>query len=561
MIKIAIAILPSAKKRKLFSFFIKTIFLNILDLVSVAYLIPAIILLLDKEKLYTIINKIGIDSSFINDKNIIIFIAILLLFYILKNLLQVKFNKNLFDFLYQLSSDISDKIIRNFIAKDYLSYQKKEKGKMINIVLMATNDFCCKYLHAYVLLFSEVFILTIISCVLFYFYPFLTLGSLLVLICFSGFIYYKKKSDFKLINSTFNKTQSSTNSKLINILEGYLEIKSSQNENHFINTFNTDNRRLNTVTSKLVSTNFNYSKYLELTLIICLGVVIYFNLESPKNNVLLIATLGALGFRLVPSLSKILTATTNIKSHSYTVKLLHDILDETTQKATNTITHFSSEIIIDKVSFEYQKNKNIVEDIEFSIKRGDFFGISGVSGIGKTTFLHLIIGLIKPNKGQILIDNKQIKNTGFLSFIKYVPQQPYLLSGTLLENLTMYRKDKNIDYEYLNYLCNRLDLSSMIEGLEDNYNTAIHHDSLRFSGGQKQRISLVRALYGKPDLLILDEATNQQNKQLEIQIFDFLKELSSKNKMAVIAVSHNESLSSYYDKTYILKNKKLIFIA
>ena len=125
----------------------------------------------------------------------------------------------------------------------------------------------------------------------------------------------------------------------------------------------------------------------------------------------------------------------------------------------------------------------------------------------------------------------------------------------------MYRKDKNIDYEYLNYLCNRLDLSSMIEGLKDKYDTLIHHDSLRFSGGQKQRISLVRALYGKPDLLILDEATNQQNKQLEIKIFDFLKELSIKNKMAVIAVSHNESLSPYYDKSYILKNKKLLFIA
>jgi len=553
-------IIPLKKRRKLNSFFAKAFLLNILDLVSITYLIPAIILLLDKEKFYNILDEFGVDFFFVKDENIKYFLLSLLIFYVLKNVLHIKFNNDLFNYLYDLSSDISAKIVQDFMFIDYLSYQKKDKGKMIHMVMNVAEDFSCKYLHAIVILFCETTILIIILSFLFYFYPLLTLISLLILSVFSYLMYLKKKADFKLINSTYHIVKATTNSKLINILEAYLEIKSSQNEQHYIDTFNNENKKLNTVTSKLISTNVNYAKYLETTLILFLGIVIYFNFNSPNNNVLLIATLGALGFRLIPSLSKILTAVSNFKSHSYTVKVLNDIMT-TTPKNGTTVIDFSTRIKIENLSFGYKKEENILENINFDIKKGEIIGISGISGIGKTTFLHIIMNLIKTAKGNIYIDDSLVNELHFFPFIKYVPQQPYLLSGSLLENLTMNKKEKEIDYKYLDYLCDRLDLTDTINGLKDNYNTTIQHNSLLFSGGQKQRISLVRALYGKPDLLILDEATNQQNKQLENQIFDFLKELSLKNNIAIIAVSHNETLTRYFNKTYILKNKKLIPVA
>lgn len=553
-------IIPIKKRRKLNYFFVKAFLLNILDLVSITYLIPAIILLLDKEKFYNILNKLGVNFSFVKDDNIKYFLLSLLVFYILKNILHIKFNKDLFNYLYDLSSDISAKIIQDFMSIDYLSYQKKDKGKMMHMVMNVAEDFSCKYLHAIVILFCETMILIIILSFLFYFYPLLTLISLLILSVFSYLIYLKKKADFKLINSTYQTVKASANSKLINILEAYLEIKSSQNEQYYSDAFNNENIRLNKVTSKLISTNVNYAKYLETTLIIFLGIVIYINFNSPNNNVLLIATLGALGFRLIPSLSKILTAISNFKSHFYTANVLNDIIT-TTSKNVNTKSDFSTNIKIENLCFGYKKEENILENINFNIKKGEIIGISGISGIGKTTFLHIIMGLIKTGKGNMFIDDKLVNELHFFPFIKYVPQQPYLLSGSLLENLTMNKKEKEIDYKYLDYLCARLDLTNTINGLESKYNTNIQHNSLLFSGGQKQRISLVRALYGKPSLLILDEATNQQNKQLELQMFDFLKELSLKNNMAIIAVSHNETLTKYFNKTYILKNKKLIAIA
>ncbi|MCL6294423.1 ATP-binding cassette domain-containing protein [Jejuia spongiicola] len=561
MLKQILNIVPKKKQKALTFFFIKSLLLNILDLVSIAYLIPIITLLLDKEKFYLILSKIGITSLSISDNSIRIVILFLIIFYIIKNIIYIRFNKKFFNFLYNLSNTLSVRAIKKFINKDFLFYQKQNKGNIINIVMKVTGDFCCKLLHSIILLFCEIIVLFIVVGFLLYFYPKFTLIALLVLGLFSLIIYYKKKSDFNIINTTYNESQTKANSQLINILDGFLEIKSSNNEEYFVNSFDKNNIKLNKVTALLVSSSFNYSKYLEITLIICLGILTYFSFISSSNaNIILISTLAALGFKLVPSLSKILNAITHIKSHSYTIKMLNDIHNVEVQKTAMPISEFSSEVSLKNISFDYSVDTQILDTINFKIKPGDFLGITGVSGIGKTTFLYVMMGLVKPTKGKITVDGNLLNNMSFLQFISYVPQQPFLLSGTLLENITMGQTEDEIDYEYINFLFEKLELTEIVNELPEKYLAHIQHDSLRFSGGQKQRISIVRALYSKPKLLILDEATNQQNSPLELRIFEFLKEISEENNMAILSVSHNDNLSHFYSETFILENKKLILL-
>ncbi len=558
MLKQILRIIPNRKRKKLIHFLIKSLILNIFDLISIAYLIPIITLLLDKNKFYQILDKLGISTFSISDREIQIGIIFLIAFYIIKNLIHVKFNTLFFGFLYNLSNSIAVRALKIFINKDFLFYQKQDKGQIINVVMKVTNDFCCKLLHAIILLSSEIIVLSVVLCFLIYFYTKFTLIALSVLGLFGVIIYFKKKSDFNIINTTYNESQATTNSKLINIVDGYLEIKSSNNEDYFLNSFDEYNTKLNKVTALLVSSSFNYSKYLEISLIICLGTLACFSFTYSNANILLISTLSALGFKLIPSLSKILNAITHIKSHFYTIKILNQLSDSEIKRKTSTILEFTSEISLKNVSFSYSENKPILDQVTFKIASGDFIGIAGTSGIGKTTFLYLLMGLVKPTSGIINVDGIVINDNYFLEFISYVPQQPFLLSGSLLENITMGQSENEIDYKRIDLLCSKLKLTEVIEDLPNKYLTHVQHDSLRFSGGQKQRISIVRALYGKPKLLVLDEATNQQNSELEIEIFEFLKEITQKEKISILSVSHNKKLMSFYDKTYTLDNKKLV---
>ena len=200
-----------------------------------------------------------------------------------------------------------------------------------------------------------------------------------------------------------------------------------------------------------------------------------------------------------------------------------------------------------EVTFRYN-NKKIFEDFSITIQKGSFVHLSGKSGIGKTTFLKILSGLLPPEKGFVKIDNSLMSNSfDFFPFIGYVPQKPFLFKGTIKDNMTLFEKEVN-DLEWLMLLIEKMQLTQLIEELPNGLNTIIDMDSMVLSGGQKQRITLIRALYKKPSLLLLDEATNQLNEQLEITIFEYLHELIETDKITVIIASHKKINKKYVTK-------------
>jgi ABC-type bacteriocin/lantibiotic exporter with double-glycine peptidase domain len=371
-----------------------------------------------------------------------------------------------------------------------------------------------------------------------------------VLSFFALFIYFTKQKQMTIINAVYLKTQTKANAALLNLLDGYLEIKNSGNYAFFLDKFKKEKTLLNNVTGKLVSYNSNYAKYLEIVLIVSVVGFVIFNFED-KNTILVISVLGASSLRLIPSISRILNALTLMKSYQYSVDILFKNSNTTSAKSQNIV--FESSIKLENIYFSYDENK-ILNYINLTIQKGNFIGIKGDSGVGKTTLLYLILGIIQPEKGNLYIDNFKVENTNFLSFANYVPQQPFLFNGTIIDNIVMGQNPALIDYAYIEYLCQKLELDSVIKKMTHAYQTEITHESLRFSGGQKQRLALVRALYTKPSLLILDETTNQQDKELENKILSFLKELNTNQKLTIICVSHNPDIEVFFDSIYEIRN-------
>ena len=185
--------------------------------------------------------------------------------------------------------------------------------------------------------------------------------------------------------------------------------------------------------------------------------------------------------------------------------------------------------------------------------------ISGASGSGKSTLIDLIMGFQKAKDGKILIDKvdwNEIDIYSFRSKIGYVPQDPFLFSGTILDNI-IWSNDKVDETEVQNIL-KLSNCSKFIKDLPKGLSTLVGERGSQLSGGQRQRIALARALVKKPEILILDEATSSLDDESSNLIRESLNEL--KNKITIIMISHEKKYFENIKNILHLKRKKIELI-
>ena len=213
-----------------------------------------------------------------------------------------------------------------------------------------------------------------------------------------------------------------------------------------------------------------------------------------------------------------------------------------------------SEIKILDLSFYYKKNVDILKNINLNISEGNVIGIVGKTGSGKSTFVDLIIGLLKPTSGQILVNGKDVSNfpNSWKKIMSYVPQETFMLNQTIKDNIT-FISDKKIDENHFN---NCLKISEVEEFLKDKIDEVIGEKESPFLEGKNKEIGIARALYKKPQIIIFDEATNALDTLTEKSIMKSIYKL--KRKKTLIIISHNKSILNECDKIYEISDKKLI---
>ena len=238
-------------------------------------------------------------------------------------------------------------------------------------------------------------------------------------------------------------------------------------------------------------------------------------------------------------------------------------LNNTIEKATinkeehdgNLSLKLNSDIIFDNVTFSHT-NKKIIHDLSIKFKNKKINMISGKSGCGKTTIVDLIIGLYKPNSGQILINNTPLNKININYWRKqigYVPQETILLNETILKNITLGSKYKKKD---LYFVLKAAEMDQFVNQLPQKLNSVIGERGVMLSGGQRQRISIARALLRKPKIIILDEATANLDPTTEMKICTILKKISK--KIMIITISHNQRLVKIADQSFEFSKGKLL---
>ncbi len=240
---------------------------------------------------------------------------------------------------------------------------------------------------------------------------------------------------------------------------------------------------------------------------------------------------------------------------------LFEVLDLETETSENcypfnktTIEH----IRFKNVTFGYN-NKNLVfSDLNLCFKKGEVTAIVGESGSGKSTLIHLIQGLYILEKGNILLNEQDIKyinRTSLRKIISVVPQKIHLFDGNLLENIAIGALQVNM--EKVVHICKSLHMMPFIDGLPQGFNTYLGENGAMLSGGQKQRIAIARALYQDPEVLVLDEATSSLDSHADAALQKTIKALKKKDK-TIILISHRLLNLSVADKIMVLDQGKLV---
>ena len=567
MIKIilnTLNILNTNQKLRLVFVSMASIITGLLEMLSIALFIPLVGLIIDKTFLenFAYLNNILIFfSGFINIEIFYILIFLLVIIFIIKNISISILNFYSDKSAYNTRKEIGNKIMSNYLNNRYEVYQSQNSS----VILYILSEEIARFGHmllSITRLFTNILIALFILGFIFYNYP----SQLLLISAFAiigGGLYYSLTANFI---STFGKKrvlgEENYQKNLRETLDFFKEIKIYFKEKYFNQLYRSKNEVI--IKNGYIWSFFQSlpKVWFELVAVFGLFAIISFNYSKSLNTQEIVISLSVVIYaiaRMLPSVNIILNSIQNLKFTEYGFNKIRSLLknnnsfENTKTIKRNHLIDFQK-IQIKDISFNYPDKEEILQNINLEINKGDIIGIIGDSGSGKSTFIDLLIGLLNFKKGEIYIDSKKLSNNIYewQDLIGYIPQKINLLDNTIKHNIIL--DHANIDNTKLNNAINQAGLKQFIETLPQGAETIVGERGSKLSGGQAQRIAIARALYNNPEVLILDEATNSLDLNLEENILGTLKSL----KKTLIVVSHRLSTLKFCNKVYKLNNKSMV---
>lgn len=549
----------------------------ILEAIGIGAILPLISIMGNPDFL-TVYPKVtkyaGIFGIMTHIQFIITATFLLLILYIIKNIYLAWQNKIQIDFAVQNQIYYSEELLTEYLQKPYLYHLNHNTATLLrNVNSGGVIVFSLIMVSMFTLLTEIITAVTI--------WLMLVMIDAFTAIIVAGFIgsllYFIIKGFRKKITEQGNiqNEYSALYIKCINQSLGAIkETKVSCKEEFFLDAFRKAYFEYGKANGKFLFMN-QLPRMLIETIIVCgLLLLIITKLllgNQPAEIVPLLGVLALAAFRLMPSANRIVNLSNGIRFQMpFFNELYEDLLIIKNKGAKETETclqkpesrmDFENVISVEELSFAYPEiEKQVLNNISFSIPKGKFVGIVGPSGAGKTTFVDILLGLLPPSKGKISVDGKNIYDDirTWQANLAYVPQSIYLIDGTIRENIALGVDEKEIDDVLINKVLHMAELYDFVQELPAGIDTTVGERGVKLSGGQRQRIGIARALYYQPQVLVLDEATSALDNETEKSITDTILKL--KGQITIIAVAHRLTTLAQCDFKVKFENGKASII-
>ena len=568
------AILIKREKVKLLIVLLASIFVSLLGTLGVAPILPFIAIaakpeaILENETAGTVLKYF----PFINEENILIYAGIaVIIFVLLASGSQLGFRWLSTRVSWGISNTMALRLLEHYCYSPYEIFLTKDTKQMSFKILSEINTVTLGILmpiaHLFASIFTATFLFSLLLIVDFHISSilFVTLGTTYVVVYFL----FKKN-----VTRLGGKRVGQASSRFLageEILQNIKATKVFGKESYFLQKFSKASHEFTESQSKAPLYMHTPKALIEtMTFGGIVAVVLYINNRGGLTESLPTLSLFALaGYRLLPSLQQIYFSLTDIKFHlpgldelyKDIMELPFQIVQETKEEKPPSHIPFNRSISVKNLSFTYPStDTQLFNDLNLDIAKGQRIAFIGSTGSGKSTLIDLLMGLLNPQQGGICIDDHKLEKAEWVAWrqrVGYVPQEIFLINESIRKNIAFGLSDLNISDEVVREVAKIADIDGFITSeLDKGYDTVVGERGIRLSGGQKQRIGLARALYHKPDVLVLDEATSSLDNKTEQSIMQSIDRLPQ--DMTIIMVAHRLSTVRTCDIIYVLNQGEIV---
>ena len=544
-----------SKRRKisLFLVFFFTIFCSLLEVVSLSSIIPLLNFFTNPDAIVQ--NKIIETLSLISFIKITDFYSIAIIFIIFASLstifriLLIWISNYLSQTIY---IDLAVRLFDNTLNQSYKDFKNTDTNEAVSNILIKSSTIQSSITAVVNILISLVMIIFIIST-LFYVQPELTVYAFISITLFYLLISSYTSKKFLSNGIILAREIPKQHSIILGSLRSFKDVILDNIQKLFLNLFTSSFKKIRRISVSNIFLSQAPRYILEgfVMVIVAIYLLILYNEGTSNfNNISSIAFIAAAGQRLLPIINSFYSNLQSINSNNQslsdilkTLIIKKNVSNEKINKITTPII-FNKSVEFKNISFRYGSDQNwILKNVNFKIKKGDKVALVGPSGFGKTTLVDILMGLLKPTKGEILVDGINIKKNinEWRKKIACISQDPFFFNTTIKNNIKIFGNNNHKGRQYLNDLIDIFELRKInkIKNVGDN--------GALISGGQKQRIALARTYFKKREIVVLDEATNALDVRLEKKILNNI--ITSFGEHTLIMIAHRNETISLCNKT------------
>ena len=539
-------------------------FLNFLDLTGVLVLSFTTYLLTNNH-----FPNIGIFQSLNNeDLNSIAFacIALTILLFTLKGIIAPLLFSKIMRFLTGISVRISMNLSKDFFSRPLTFLQKRNSQDFAYSLSQGVTSAINEILGSLIILVSEILLLASLFSVMFFSNWILCLLNI-VIFGLSLSLLHKFVGDrqFKNTSKRINSILLG-NSHIMNMITAYRELIVLGKVDYFLNEFKetriseSDSASEGQVLNVIPKYVFEVSFYLGAG-----GILLFlYNFTEAKYAFTLFVLFIASGSRILPSILRIQASLSNIKSNEAlsirTFTLISDLEEADVASMPKRELPITTEpgvlLEIEGLEFAYEGNPEWKLTIEnLVLQRGLKIALVGPSGSGKSTLIDLLLGVLRPGKGEIKFPSKISSSKLSNLRVAYMPQQITIFNRSIRENIALGVLPTEIDDSLVQECILRSGLTNLVDTLPGGILEVLNEEGSNLSGGQKQRLGFARVLYIKPEILILDEATSALDSESEFLISESIGLLGA--DLSVISIAHRLNTIRNFDLVLYMENGKI----